>query len=129
MYCSKQYIGSLIDRQACTNFWKKVGRYLSIMCTLSLFWSAARLLGRLPTLQVTLSSGSQEEEPSQEEPLPQSLDQLGKEAAEGWGMEHIWGNNLSGESYQKGVYPVLPRSSVLESQVPKNSQPQSAVLF
>lgn len=80
-------------------------------------------------MQVTLSSGSQEEEPSQEELLPQSLDQLGKEEAESWGMERVRGNNLSGNSSQNGVYPILPRSSVLGSQVPKNIQPQSDVCF
>ncbi|KAM4669505.1 polycystin-2-like protein 1 [Amazona ochrocephala] len=86
-------------------------------------------LMRKDLLGKPLDNVIKEEEPSQEEPLPQSLDQLGKEAAEGWGMEHVRGNNMSGESYQKGVYPILPRSGVLGSQVPKNSQPQSAVLF
>ena len=99
------------------------------MHTLSLSWSVARLLRSLLTLQVTLSSGSQEEEPSQEELLPQSLDQLGKEEAERWGMEHVQGNNLSCNSSQNGVYPILPRSSVQGSQVPKNIQPQSDVRF
>ncbi|XP_008500272.2 polycystic kidney disease 2-like 1 protein [Calypte anna] len=59
-----------------------------------------------------------EEEPSQEQQLPQKLDQLRKEEAETWGMECVWGNNLSGNSSQNGVYPILPRASVLGSQVP-----------
>ncbi|XP_005048373.1 PREDICTED: polycystic kidney disease 2-like 1 protein [Ficedula albicollis] len=63
---------------------------------------------------------SKEEEASQEELHPQSLDQLGKEEAESWGMEHIQRNNLSGSSSQNGVYHILPKSSVLGSQVPKN---------
>lgn len=77
---------------------------------------------------MSLSSGLQEEEPSQEKLLPHSLDQLGKEA-EGWGLEHVQANNLSGNSSQNRVYPILPRSSVLGSQVPKNMQPQSDVRF
>lgn len=79
-----------------------------------------RLLGNLLAFQVVLSSCSQEEEASQEELLPQSLDQLGKEEAQSWGMEHIQRNNLSGNSSQNGVYHILPKSSVLGSQVPKN---------
>ncbi|XP_010154109.1 PREDICTED: polycystic kidney disease 2-like 1 protein [Eurypyga helias] len=81
------------------------------------------LLGKL------LDSVSKEEESSQEELLPQSLDQLGKEETESWGMEDLRGNNLSGHSSQNGVYPVLPRSSVPGSQVPKNIQLQSDVRF
>lgn len=90
------------------------------MHTLPLSWSVARLLGSLLTLQVTLSSCSQEEEASQEELHPQSLDQLGKEEAKIWGMEHTQINNLSGNSPQNEVYHILPKSSVLGSQVPKN---------
>ncbi|KAM6415897.1 polycystin-2-like protein 1 [Rhynochetos jubatus] len=81
------------------------------------------LLGKL------LDSVSKEEEPSQEELLPQSLDQLGKEEAESWGMEDLQGNNPSGHSSQNGVYLILPRSSVPGSQVPKNIQLQSDVHF
>lgn len=80
----------------------------------------AELLDSLLTLKVTLSSGSQEEELSQEELLPQSLDQLGKEEAECFEMEHVQRNNLSGNFSKNGVYPILPRSSMLASQVPKN---------
>lgn len=90
------------------------------MHTLPLSWSVARLLGSLLTLQVTLSSCSQEEEAGQEELYPQSLDQLGKEAAEIWGMEHTQINNLSGNSSQNEVYHILPKSTVLGSQAPKN---------
>ncbi|XP_009693008.1 PREDICTED: polycystic kidney disease 2-like 1 protein [Cariama cristata] len=86
-------------------------------------------LKRKDLLGKPLDNVSKEEEPSQEELLPQSLDQLGKEEAEGWGMEHVWGNNLSGKSSQNGVYPILPRSSVPGSQVPKNIHPQSDVCF
>lgn len=99
------------------------------MHALPLCWSVARFLDSLLTVQVTLSSGSQEEEPSQEELLPQSLDQLGKEESESWGMEHVRGNNLSGNSSQNEVYPILPRSSVPGSQVPKNIEPRSDVHF
>ncbi|KAM9379950.1 polycystin-2-like protein 1 [Phaethornis superciliosus] len=70
-----------------------------------------------------------EEEPSQEQKLPQKLDQLRKEEAEIWGKECVWGNNLSGNSPQNGIYPILPRSSVLGSEVPQNIQMQSDVLF
>lgn len=80
----------------------------------------ARLLGSLLASKVTLSSGSQEEEVSQEELLPQSLDPLGKEEAECCEMEHVQGNKLSGNSSKNGVYPILPGSSMLASQVPKN---------
>ncbi|KAF2979646.1 hypothetical protein EK904_003001 [Melospiza melodia maxima] len=66
-----------------------------------------------------LGDASKEEEASQEELHPQSLDQLGKEG-ESWGMEHIQRNNMSGNSSQNGVYHILPKSSVLGSQVPKN---------
>ncbi|KAM7016379.1 polycystin-2-like protein 1 [Passerculus sandwichensis] len=66
-----------------------------------------------------LGDVSKEEEASQEELHPQSLDQLGKEG-ESWGMEHIQRNNMSGNSSQNGVYHILPKSSVLGSQVPKN---------
>lgn len=90
------------------------------MHTLHLSWSVARLLGTLLTLQVTLSSCSQEEEASQEELHPLNLDQLGKEEAETWRMEHIQRNNLSGSSSQNGVYHILPKSSLLGSWVPKN---------
>ncbi|OPJ84408.1 polycystic kidney disease 2-like 1 protein [Patagioenas fasciata monilis] len=69
------------------------------------------------------------EEPNQEELLPQGLDQLGKEEAESCGIELVRGNNLSGNSCQNGVYPILPRSSVPGSQVPKNIEPQSDVCF
>lgn len=44
-------------------------------------------------------------------------------------MEHVGGNNLSGNSSQNGVCPILLRLSVLGSQVPKNIQPQSDVCF
>uniref|UniRef100_A0A8C8BDB9 Polycystin 2 like 1, transient receptor potential cation channel n=1 Tax=Otus sunia TaxID=257818 RepID=A0A8C8BDB9_9STRI len=66
---------------------------------------------------------------SKEDLLPQRLDQLGKEETEGWGMEHVRGNNLSGNSSQNGIYPILSRSSVPGSQVPKNIQPQSDACF
>lgn len=99
------------------------------MHTLPLCWNVARFLGSLLTVQVALSSGSQEEEPNQEELLPQSLDQLGKEEAESCGIELVRGNNLNGNSSQNGVYPILPRSSVPASQVPKNAEPQSDVRF
>jgi len=121
IYVLQQTVYWIFNREAdCTNFWENVGRYLRIVHTLSLSWSVVRLLGSLATAQVTLSAGLQEEEPGQEELLPQSLDQLQKEEAESWGTEHVWGNNLSGNSSQNGVYPILPRSSVLGSQVPKN---------
>ncbi|XP_061857083.1 polycystin-2-like protein 1 isoform X1 [Colius striatus] len=86
-------------------------------------------LKRKNLLDKPVDNGSTEEELSQEELLPQSLDQLGKEEAEGWGIELVPGNNLSGKSSQNGVYPILPRISVLGSQVPKNIQPQSDVRF
>ncbi|XP_059707462.1 polycystin-2-like protein 1 [Haemorhous mexicanus] len=76
-------------------------------------------LKRKDLLGKPLGDVSKEEEASQEELYPQSLDQLGKEA-ESWRMEHIQRNNLSGNSSQNGVYPILPKSSVLGSQVPKN---------
>ncbi|XP_014730787.1 PREDICTED: polycystic kidney disease 2-like 1 protein isoform X1 [Sturnus vulgaris] len=60
------------------------------------------------------------EEASQKELHPQSLDQLEKEEAESWGMEHVQRNNLSGNSSQNRVYHILSKSSVLGSQVPKN---------
>ncbi|XP_035400369.1 polycystic kidney disease 2-like 1 protein [Cygnus atratus] len=76
-----------------------------------------------------LDSGRKEEEPSQEEVLPKNLDQLVNKEAEGWGVECLQGNNPSGSSSQNGVYPILPRSSVPGSQVPKNIQLQSDVHF
>ncbi|XP_074400996.1 polycystin-2-like protein 1 [Zonotrichia albicollis] len=66
-----------------------------------------------------LGDVSKEEEASQEELHLQSLDQLGKEG-ESRGTEHIQRNNMSGNSSQNGVYHILPKSSVLGSQVPKN---------
>uniref|UniRef100_A0A8C3QHZ4 Polycystin 2 like 1, transient receptor potential cation channel n=1 Tax=Cyanoderma ruficeps TaxID=181631 RepID=A0A8C3QHZ4_9PASS len=77
-------------------------------------------LKRKDLLGKPLGDVSKEEEASQEELHPQSLDQLGKEEAQSWGMEHIQRNNLSGNSSQNGVYHILPKSSVLGSQVPKN---------
>lgn len=86
-------------------------------------------LKRKDLLGKPLDNVSKEEEPNQEELLPQSLDQLGKEEAESCGIELVRGNNLSGNSSQNGVYPILPRSSVPASQVPKNAEPQSDVRF
>ncbi|XP_032921441.1 polycystic kidney disease 2-like 1 protein isoform X1 [Catharus ustulatus] len=77
-------------------------------------------LKRKDLLGKPVGDASKEEEASQEELHPQSLDQLGKEEAESWGMEHIQRNNLSGSSSQNGVYHILPKSSLLGSQVPKN---------
>ncbi|XP_031457941.1 polycystic kidney disease 2-like 1 protein [Phasianus colchicus] len=71
-----------------------------------------------------LDNGRKEEEPSQEELLSQSLDQLGKEAAEDWGVEYVQGNNPSCISSQNGICPILLRSSVPGSQAPKNIQSQ-----
>ncbi|XP_031360996.2 polycystin-2-like protein 1 [Lonchura striata] len=76
-------------------------------------------LKRKDLLGKPLGDVLKEEETSQEELHPQSLDQLGKEEAESWGMEHIQRNNLSGNSSQNGIYH-MPKSSVLGSQVPKN---------
>ncbi|XP_065602426.1 polycystin-2-like protein 1 [Cyrtonyx montezumae] len=76
-----------------------------------------------------LDNGRKEEEPGQEELLSQSLDQLGKEAAEGWEVECVQGNNPSCISSQHGICPILLRSSVPGSQAPKNVQSQSDECF
>ncbi|XP_014730788.1 PREDICTED: polycystic kidney disease 2-like 1 protein isoform X2 [Sturnus vulgaris] len=77
-------------------------------------------LKRKDLLGKPVGDGQKEEEASQKELHPQSLDQLEKEEAESWGMEHVQRNNLSGNSSQNRVYHILSKSSVLGSQVPKN---------
>ncbi|XP_019473155.1 polycystic kidney disease 2-like 1 protein isoform X2 [Meleagris gallopavo] len=76
-----------------------------------------------------LDNSRKEEESSQEELPSQSLDQLGKEAAEDWGVEYVQGNNPSCVSSQNRICPILLRSSVSGSQAPKNIQSQSDECF
>ncbi|RMC11599.1 hypothetical protein DUI87_11720 [Hirundo rustica rustica] len=76
-------------------------------------------LKRKDLLGKPLGDVTKEEETSQEELHPQSLDQLGKEA-QSWGMEHVQRINLSDNSSPNGVYHILPKPSVLGSQVSKN---------
>ncbi|XP_005025282.1 polycystin-2-like protein 1 isoform X1 [Anas platyrhynchos] len=86
-------------------------------------------LKRKDLMGKSLDSGRKDEEPSQEELLHKNLDQPVKEEAKGWGVECLQGNNPSDNSSQNGVCPILPRSSVPGSQVPKNIQLQSDMHF
>ncbi|XP_074855560.1 polycystin-2-like protein 1 [Carettochelys insculpta] len=78
-----------------------------------------------------LDNISKEEEPSQEELIHRNLDRPVKENPEGWETKHGLGSDLSGSSLQHGnsTQPSLPQWSLLGSQTPKNTWPQSDAHF